>query len=124
MPMPRLTVKPSRSSLTARRMIPSRVSMGPSCLPHRAPLDPLFAGQDHEAVYEHSRRVNALGIHVAHLDELLDLGDRDLAGGHGHGIEVAGRLSVHEVAEPVAFPGGDHRKVAHDPALEEVVAPV
>ena len=40
----------------------------------------------------------ALGIELADLDELLDLGDRDLPGRGRHRIEVARRLPIDEVA--------------------------
>src|SRR5262245_47850680 len=123
MPIPRLTVKPSCSSFTALRMIPSRVSIPPpSSLPHGASLDPFLARRDEDAIDEDAGRMHALGIERADLDKFLDLRDRDLARRHRHGVEVARGLPIDEVAEPIALPGRHHREVAHDSALEKVVA--
>src|SRR6185436_4143720 len=103
-------------------MMPSRSSM--SALSHGPALDPLLTRSDNQAVDEDSGSVNALRIELADLDELLDLGDRDLSGRDGHGIEVPRRLPVDEVAEAFALPGRDHREVAHDAPLEKVIAAV
>src|SRR5262245_56689254 len=86
MPMPRFTVKPSFSSLTARRMMPSRSSM--SGFPHRSPLDAFLSRGDDQAVDENAGGMDALRVELPDLDELLDLGDRDLPRGDRHGIEV------------------------------------
>ena len=47
-----------------------------------------------------------------------------LPGRRRHRIEVARRLPVDEVAQPVALPRGDEREVADDAPLEDVLAPV
>ena len=52
-----------------------------------------------------------VGIELARLDQLLDLGDRDAAGGGHHRIEVARGLAVDEVAVGVALPRLDEREV-------------
>ncbi len=59
-----------------------------------------------------------VGIELAHLDELLDLGDRHLGGRRHHRIEVHRRVPVDEVAEAVALPRFHHREVARDRRLE------
>src|SRR5215472_10225671 len=123
MPMPRLTVYPSRSSFTARRTMPSRsnIRLG---LPHGAALDALLPRSHHDALHEDARRVNALRVEVADLDELLDLRDRDFAGRGRHRVEVARRFPVDQISQSVALPGRDHREVPDDPALEDVLASV
>ena len=63
-------------------------------------------------------------IELAGLDQLLDLGDRDAAGGRRHRVEVARGLAVDEVAEAVALPGRDQREVADDALLEHVLLAV
>src|SRR5262245_31614149 len=107
MPIPKLTVYPSRSSFTARRTMPSRSSIRLR-LPHGPPLDALLARRDHDALHEDGRRVDRLRVELAHLDELLDLGDRDLPRRRGHRIEVARRLPVDEVAQAVGLPRRHH----------------
>ena len=44
-------------------------------------------------------------IDLARLDQMLDLGDRHLAGGRHDGIEVARGLAIDEVALAVGLPG-------------------
>src|ERR1700730_12580710 len=91
MPIPRLTVKPSRSSRRALRMMPSRVSTSPpppieipSSLPHGTSLDALLSWSDHHTVDEYSRSVNGFGIEGPDLDELFPPGDRDSTRRGGH----------------------------------------
>ena len=45
------------------------------------------------------------GIERARGDDLLDLGDRDLAGARHHRVKIAGRLAIDEIALGIAsFP--------------------
>src|SRR5262245_40327037 len=107
MPMPRLTYIPSDSSCAARRATWSRVSGGMS----GAPLadGPLFdrffelRALD-DPLHVDAGRVHGVGLQLPRFDENLDLRDGRLAGGRHHRVEVARRLPVHEVAEPVALP--------------------
>ena len=69
-------------------------------------------------------RVDVVGVDLAGLDEILDLGDRDLAGGRHHRVEVARGLAVDEVALGVALPGVDEREVGDEAGLEHVVLAV
>src|SRR4051812_25448154 len=84
MPIPRLTYMPSRSSRAARRATSSRDRGGMSGAPlaHGALLDRFFearAGDD--ALDVDAGGVDAVGVEVAGLHQLLDLRDGDAAGG-------------------------------------------
>src|SRR5215831_7732799 len=92
MPMPRFTYIPSASSRAARWAIWSLVSAGMSGAPlaDGPLLDRLLEGRaGDDALHVDARRVDLVGLEVARLDELLDLGDGDLRGGRHHGVEVA-----------------------------------
>src|SRR5215831_15269587 len=99
-------------------MMPSRSSMA-LFLPDRPSLYTFLARRDDDAVHEDAGRVDALGIELADLDELLDLRDGHLPRRRRHRVEVARRLPVHEVAEAVGLPRGDHREVPDDAPLEK-----
>src|ERR1700688_1811865 len=108
-PIPRLMFMPSASSRAARVTIRARASSGErsraatSALPHGEPLDPLLVTRSLEdPLDEDARRVNLVGIELAHLDELLDLGDRDLPRHRRERVEVPRGIAVDEVAERVA----------------------
>src|SRR6185436_10870244 len=73
-----------------------------------------------DAVDVDARRVDLVGIELAHLDQLLDLGHRDLAAGGDHRVEVARGLAVDEVARLVALPCLDHGEVGLDALLQHV----
>ena len=62
-------------------------------------------GHVHDALHENAGREDVVGIDLAGLNEMLDLGDRDLAGRRHHRIEVARGLAVDEIALGVALPG-------------------
>ncbi len=56
---------------------------------HGAELDPFFVFRAlDDAIDENARRVDLVGIELADLDELLDLGDADFAAGGDHRVEV------------------------------------
>src|SRR5438132_10058632 len=95
---PGLVIVPISSSLTR--------------LPHRPALDPLliqFALKD--PLHKNAGRVNYFRIQFAHLDQVLDFGNRDLRGGSHHGIKIARRLAIHEIAPLVAFPSLDEGEI-------------
>ena len=91
----------------------------------RALLDaPLVAFALEDALHEDARGVHGVGVDLARLDQLLDLGDRD-ARGHGHHRgEVARGLAVDQVAVAVALPGLHEREVGLERQLEHVRAAV
>src|SRR5688572_10194152 len=117
MPMPRFTYWPSSSSIATRAASCSLVS-AMSCLPYGAAFDPLLgAVHGDDALHEHPGCVHECRVQLAGLDQLLDLGDRDAAGGGAEGVEVARGHPVDEVAVPVALPGADQREVRDDRLL-------
>ena len=63
-----------------------------------------------------------VGVELARLDELLDLGDADPAGHRGERVEVARRLVEDQVAVPVALERVHEREVGDDRLLEHVLA--
>ena len=68
--------------------------------------------------------MDLIGIELAHLDQVLDLGNRDLAGRRHVRIEVARRHPVDEVAGLVALPRLDQRHVGLQRSLQNVFLPV
>src|SRR5215831_19480198 len=92
---------------------------------HRSFLDPFLVPLAlQNALHEDPRRDDVIGIDLPGLDEMLDLGDRDLGGGRHHGVEVARRAAVDEVAGAIALPGLDEREVSEQRTLEHVLAAV
>src|SRR5436305_14829806 len=91
-------------------------------LPHGPLLDSFDSLRDDDTMDEDARRVNAVRIELARLDELLDLGDADLSRRRRHRIEVPRGLPVDEVAEAVGLLRGGEREVAHDAALHHLHA--
>ena len=65
-------------------------------------------------------RVDVVLVERAGLHQLLDLGDRHLAGGGHHRIEVPRGLPVDEVAGVVALPGLDDGQVGGEAALHHI----
>src|SRR5262249_1741997 len=119
--MPRLTYWPSCSSAAHRAASWNRVSAMSGLLPraHGALLHLLALGADlDDPLHEHARGVYVLGVDLARLDELFDLGDRDPAGHRAQRVEVARGLVVDEVAVPITHRGPHQREVAHDAELE------
>src|SRR5580765_541171 len=89
MPIPRLTYMPSWSSRAARWAIWSRLSGGTSGAPlaHGALLDRfLEALAADDALDVDAGRVDGVGVERPGLDQLLDLGDGDAAGGGDHRV--------------------------------------
>src|SRR5712672_860570 len=95
---------------------------GRSLFPHGAALDFLFVvGALEDGVDEDARGVNLIGRKLAKVDELFDFGDYVIGGGGHHGVEVARRLSVDEIAPAIALPSFDESKVAAKGALQNVM---
>ena len=64
--------------------------------------------------------MDLVGIELADLDELLDLGHADLAAGGDHRVEVPGGFSKNEVAGFVALPRLHERDLGLDAGFEHV----
>ena len=96
--------------------------MGCSCGggPCRSALDSFFdGGVLQDALHVNARRDHAIRIERTWFDQFLNFGDRAFCRCGHHGIKVARRLAVDEIAEPVALPRLDEREVGvsvHVPA--------
>src|SRR6266852_7216807 len=98
----------------------SAISLG---FAHGAALDFLFVeGALEDGVDEDAGGVDLVGRELAEFYELFNFGDYVVGGGGHHGIEVARRFPVDEIAPAVALPGFYKSKVATKRALENVVA--
>src|SRR5580698_8536991 len=90
-------------------------------LSHRPPFDPLFVvGSLEDALHVDAWRVNLVRIELARLDQKLDFGNRDPAGGRHHGIEVPRRLAINEIAPAIALPRFNEREVGGHTALKNI----
>ena len=88
-------------------------------------LDPLLVRRPlDQSLHEDARRVHAVRLDRAGVDQLLDFGDRVSRRGRHHRIEVARGLSIHEVAGAIALPRLDEREVGVQRRLEDVGAAV
>src|ERR1700756_330418 len=112
-PMPRLTYWPSAMSCAARQAIWRRVSGVMRSL-LRVPLC------HHDAIDENPRRCDRFGIKRAELGNLAHLRDRDLPRHCHHGIEVARRFAIGEIAPPIAALRSEERKITRQRLLEHV----
>ena len=96
-----------------------------SALARRDALDSLALRADvNDALHEDAGQVDGLRIDRAGFDELLDFGDRDLAGHRAERIEVARRFVKDQVSRSIADRRADQREVADDAGLEHVLAAV
>ncbi len=73
-----------------------------------------------DAVDENARCVDLIGIQLADLDELFDLGHADLAATGDHRVKVPRGFSINKVAGFVALPRLHDRKLGRDSGLEHV----
>src|SRR5690348_8019850 len=84
-------------------------------------LDALgVAGSLDDAFHEDARRVDAVGLEIARVNELLDLGNRVPGRGRHHRVEVSRRLAIDEIAAAIAPPRLDEREVGMQRRLEYV----
>src|SRR3954470_1462674 len=94
-------------------------------LPHCPLFDALFehlASED--AFHVNARRHHLVGIELAHFNQLFHFGDGDFRGSRHHGIKVARRLAIDQIAPLVALPRFDECEVGAESALHNVRAPV
>src|SRR5260370_36929214 len=90
-----------------------------------AALDALFVFWALEnSVDEDARRMNLIGVELAEFNEFFNFGDDVVGGGGHHGIEVARRLAIDEIAPAVAFPRFDESEIAAQAAFKNVLAAV
>ena len=72
------------------------------------------------ALYENPGRVDFIGVEGAFWDQFLDLCNGDFAGHGHHGVEIAGRGLVDQVARRVPFPRFDKCEVCGQGAFQNV----
>ena len=75
-------------------------------LSHRSFLNPFliqFALED--ALHVNAGRMDHVRLQLPDLDQVLDFRDRHFGSGRHHGIEVARRLPINQIAPGVALPG-------------------
>src|SRR5437016_5684447 len=90
---------PSLTSSTVATVTRSAMGPLPATRSGRPFLDGLLVPRALEdPLHEDAGRVHRVGLDGAGRDQLLDLGDRHLAGGGHHRVEVARGLAVDEVA--------------------------
>ena len=75
-------------------------------------------GQLDDALHVDTGGVHVVGVQLARLHEVLDLGDGDPPAHRGQRVEVARGVAVDEVAVPVALPGPDQAEVGDQGLLE------
>src|SRR5512133_661276 len=119
MPMPRLTMAPSKMSCATRAASWSFVRLWyviSGRLPEAAGLRGLALDPD-DLVHKDAGGDDVLGVELAELGNLVHRGHRLLAG-HGHDrAEVARCHAEHQVAPAVAAFSLDQREVAVDRVL-------
>src|SRR3569623_1925691 len=76
---------------------------------------------DDDALHVDARGVDVVRIQVTRIDQVLDLGDGHARGRRHHGVEVARRLPIDQVAEAIAFPGFDEGEVRGQRRLKDGV---
>ena len=84
----------------------------------------LLGGQRQHALHEDARGVDRVGVELARLDQLLDLGDGDPAGHRGQRVEVAGRGVEDTVTGSIGDGRADQCDVGDDGLLEHHLAAV
>src|SRR5580704_14901404 len=90
-------------------------------LAHGALLDTLFvAVVMHDTLHEDARRVDLVGVDLAHFDQILDLDHGGLRRGRHYRIGIARGLAEHEVALSIRFPGVDDRQIGEEAALHDI----
>ena len=129
--MPRLTYCPSCSSCATRAAScvarQRHLSPPPACRTVRRSMRFSVACSAPSATTRCTKipgSVDVVGVELARLDELLDLGDRDPPGHRDQRVEVARGLVEDQVAVPVALRRAHQREVGDDRLLEHVLAAV
>src|SRR5690606_1116433 len=90
-------------------------------LAHGALLDVFDrVGDVDHAIDVDAGRHDVIGIDLSRLDQMLNLGDSDLAGSGDHRIEVPRGLPIDEIALGIALPRVHDRQVGDDAAFHDV----
>ena len=91
----------------------------------RAPRGPLLdqfdvIGHVDDALHIDARGVDIVGVDLARLHQVLDLGDRDLAGGRHHGVKIARGLAKDEIALGIALPCMDQGDIGNHAGFHDI----
>src|ERR1700689_5263521 len=87
----------------------------------RALLDPLQGVWDvNDALNVNAGGDDVVAVDLARLDQMLNLGHRELSCGRHHRIEMSGGLPVDKIALRIALPGMHQRDVGDEPGLHHV----
>src|SRR6516162_1336924 len=90
-------------------------------LAHRALLDAFLEGLTvYDALDKDAGRVGTVRVNLTRLDRLFDFRDGDPRGSRHDRVEVARRLSIHEVAFAVGLPSVNDRKLGGEAALHHI----
>src|SRR5215472_11013048 len=110
-----------RSRFSTSLPILTCVGMEYLCLggfPHRAAFYASLVNLTLEnAFHENAGSVHRVGIEFARLHQVLDFGNGGLRGGSHHGIEIACRLAIDEIAPAIALPGFYQSEISFERVL-------
>src|SRR5262249_22270636 len=96
-----------------------------SALPERALFDPFFVLRAlKNLLHKNTWRGHVIGIDGSRVDELLDLGDGHAPRRRHHRVEITGSPPIDEVADAIALPRVDERKIGANRRFEHVVLAV
>src|SRR5262249_46480531 len=73
-----------------------------------------------DALDKNARRMDRIGADFPCLNQMLDLGHRDLAGRCHHGIKIARRLAIDEIALSISLIGMHDRNIGGKPPFHDV----
>src|SRR5512142_57351 len=115
-----------RSRLLISTLTPGAVAIcSPLCLAHGVLFDATLVLRSLEdALHVDAGKVHLVGIDLADFDQVLDFGNRNLAGGADHWIEIARRLPQYQIAPFIALPCPDECELRGERALHYIAAAV
>jgi hypothetical protein len=94
-------------------------------IPYRPSLDALFGRGTLENAFDiDPRSHDRVGVEFAGLYQLLYFGDGDARGGCHHGVEIACRPAIDQVALAVAFPRLHQCEICLERRLQYIVATI
>ncbi len=97
----------------------NRRSAGRDC----ALFDAFLTLGDNDAIHIRAGRMHVVRIKVAGVDDAINLSNGDGAGLSHHGIEIASRHSVDEIASAIRGVGVDEGEVGLEPGLHDILPP-
>lgn len=94
--------------------------VGGSTRPHRQVLDVHLQHAGHDPRDEHTGQVDLVRTQLAHLDDLVHLGDGQPGGLREADVKVAAAAAEPQIAHLIGSVGADQREVGGDGAFEYV----